>query len=93
MMMMTTTTLLNDLAIAIVTDKSHADKLISILYKKKTVYKREDEDRIINVRACMRSYVSVECACAKASVDDDEIRKESRRKSFQRKRVTISSIV
>jgi hypothetical protein len=33
-MMMTTTTL-NDLATAIVADKSHADKLISILYKKK----------------------------------------------------------
>jgi hypothetical protein len=44
--------MLNDLAIAVVTDKSHADKLISILYKKKSVYKREDEDRIINVYAC-----------------------------------------
>jgi len=63
-MMMMTTTLLNDLAIAIVTDKSHADKLISILYKKKTVYKREDEDRIINVRACMHSIcLSRMCVC------------------------------
>jgi len=33
--MMMTTTMLNDLAIAVVTDKSHADKLISILYEKK----------------------------------------------------------
>ena len=48
---MMTTTMLNDLAIAVVTDKSYADKLISILYKK-NVYKRQDEDRIINVCAC-----------------------------------------
>ncbi len=51
-MMMMTTTMLNDLAIAVVTGKSYADKLISILYKKKDFYKREDEDRIINVYAC-----------------------------------------
>ncbi len=91
--MMMTTTLLNDLAIAIVTDKSHADKLISILYKKKLSIRGKMRIELLTCALVCILYVSVECACAKASVDGDEIRKESRRKSFQRKRVTISSIV
>jgi hypothetical protein len=92
-MMMMTTTMLNDLAIAVVTDKNHADKLISILYKKKMSISGKMKIELLTYVLVRSICLDRMCVSESEYIDADEMKKKSRRKSFQRKRVTMSSIV